>query len=194
MKKLLLLFIGCLIVQGSMQAMHGTTTVTYLDTLAKAISDKDLQAVEDLLQSGRFNVNEPLQGSGKTYLHEAAEWGTPAIVATLLAAGADVNRKNGRGETPLHCAARWGRDKNALVLIVAGGANVDQQDEEFGWTALHWAIAAGKFSFIKVLVNGHANIDIPDKGGRTPVEMLALVTGEGCLDPADLKKKHYHQF
>ncbi len=195
MKKLMLLFIGCLMVQGSMQAMHDSATITYLDTLASAISHKDLAAVKALLQSGKFNVNEPLRGSsGDTYLHMAAESGTPAIVATLLAARADVNRKNGRGETPLHRAAQWGKGENILVLIVAGGANVDQQDEECGWTALHWAIVDRNFSVIKVLVNGHANIDIRDKWGRTPAELLAQATGEGCLDPADLKKKHYHQF
>ncbi len=208
MKKFMLLFIGCLVVYGSVNAMA--------HDLLRAIINKDLAAVKTLVQSDRFNINESLMSSYGTFnfLQIAAVVGTPAIVATLIANGADVNQKANNGATPLTGAARFGHQDIALVLIVAGGADVDQQDD-FGETPLFWAAYQGHLPTVQVLVNAHAdvnlhenrefrtplhaaiahgtptmvatllaagaNVNAQDKYGRTPLHYAAL---DGCYDNA----------
>jgi len=180
MKKLMLFFIGCLVAHGSVNAMGGD--------LIGAIINKNLPAVNGLLlQSDRFNINEPITGS-LTYLHLAARHGTPAIVATLIAAGADANQGM-NGSTPLHLAAFSGREDNALILIVAGGAHVDQQDDD-GVTPLHEAVRERHMPAIQVLINAHANPNLRDKWGKTPMDYLY----EGELDVTDLQKRGYSRF
>ncbi len=165
MKKFMLLFIGCLIVQGSMHAE---------DELLVAIDRQDLSAVNVLLQSGRCKINEPIRHCrGMTYLHQAVRYGTPAIVATLLAAGADVDAQDKDGRTALHIAAESGRHDCALILILAGGANVNKPDHE-GKTPLHLAVIWGKLQAINVLLGAKANVDQPDENGWTPLHHAAI--------------------
>ena len=98
----------------------------------------DLAAVVHLLEMGHFggslyHVNRAdcnscdyscgggnQDGNGHTPLHQAAIYGRATIVATLIAAGADVNAKNNWNETPLHRAVIHGRAAVVATLIAAG--------------------------------------------------------------------------
>jgi len=163
MKKLVFLFIGCLIVQGSVTVVA--------NELTQAIKSGDFATVNALLQSGRFNntINESVESY--TILHFAVMYGTPAMVAALIAAGADVNQQDSNGLAALHLAALFGRQDNALILIVAGGAHVDQLDNN-GSTPMHLAAAMGHLPVAQVLYNAKANVNLRDRWGDTPVDIL----------------------
>ncbi|MDC0666509.1 ankyrin repeat domain-containing protein [Nannocystis radixulma] len=87
---------------------------------------------------------------------------TQAIVAMLLAAGADPSPRDENGATPLHHAARVGKDAAVARALLATGVPVDAVDRA-GWSALDHASDVG---FATVLLdagadpNGHA----PDEG------------------------------
>lgn len=49
----------------------------------------------------------------------------------------DLNRRSIKGRTLLHCAATWNRVAILKILVECPAVNVNQQDQENGWTALH---------------------------------------------------------
>jgi len=173
MKKIILLFIGFFMVTGDAIAMYHVID----DPLTVAIKQHNLSAVNALLQSKKFDVNKPLDSKDMTYLHIAAVRGTPAIVATLTAHGADANTQTSAGVTPLHMAAFKGHADIALILIVAGGARVDQQTN-VGATPLHIAACKWQIPVFNVLIQAKANPDIRDKHGVTPMDLLKRLTKE----------------
>ena len=65
----------------------------------------------------------------------AAVWHTdPEVIKALLAAGADVNARDGRGATSLHWAAAENDIPKVLTSLLAGGADTKAKTVE-GWTA-----------------------------------------------------------
>lgn len=67
--------------------------------------------------------------NGRTPLHQAALTGSPALVARLIALGADVNAAtNGDGDTPLIEAVRGDKPEN-LRLLLERGASIDKANE-----------------------------------------------------------------
>ena len=89
-----------------------------------------LNAIEQALRQGA-DVNargaKKNEGAGSRALHLAAGWAEPALVESLLRAGADVGARRSDGATPMHVAAarvdgapivallaRWGADPNAV--------------------------------------------------------------------------------
>lgn len=74
------------------------------------------QPPQQLAESrGTSEPNEPpvdlADDFGKTGLHHAAKDGKQASLQQLIAAGADVNKRDQQGATPLLCAAQQGHDK-----------------------------------------------------------------------------------
>ena len=61
-------------------------------------------------------------------LHSAAEKGNIAKMQQLLAAGANIEEKDGNDRTPLHIAARDGQAEAARLLL-GKGADVDAPTE-----------------------------------------------------------------
>lgn len=100
-------------------------------------------------------------------LHAAARAGDPAVVADLLAAGADVNASNAEGLTPLHLAALRG-DAKTVQLLLAAGADVAGRDG-LGRTPLHYAASAGADSVIERLLTSGADVNAVDATGQTPL-------------------------
>ena len=61
-------------------------------------------------------------------LHLAADRGTPAIINTLLANGADINAQSIYGETPLHRASSLRNGAALAEALIKGGASTDVLD------------------------------------------------------------------
>ena len=75
-------------------------------------------------------------------IYAAAYYGNTATVKQHIAAGADINAKNGGGFTPLHGAVggpnpNWKGSKDIVELLIVNGADVNAKEKSNGWTPLH---------------------------------------------------------
>ena len=109
-------------------------TIVPLDTALKAFAHRTIRpepAVAEILSGDEAAVRRRLatEGAagikdafyGRTPLPWATMHGDPAIVATVLDAGGDVNERDGSGNTPLHVVAYFGRNAAGRVLLERGG-------------------------------------------------------------------------
>ena len=107
---------------------------------------------------------EGRRGGSRTPLHVAADWpgyfpNGPAIVAMLLAAGADPEaRTEGRArETPLHWAASTD-DVEVARALIDGGADLEVPRGSIG-TPLENAVGYGCWAVARLLVERGARVD-----------------------------------
>ncbi|XP_049843452.1 ankyrin repeat domain-containing protein 17-like [Schistocerca gregaria] len=103
-------------------------------------------------------------------LFRAADGGAVEEVRVLLAAGANVEaREGGCGweGTPLHCAAQEGHVEVARCLLDAG-AVVDARDEDQR-TPMHFAAENGHTLVVQMLLEASADPNATDLTGRTPL-------------------------
>ena len=136
----------------------------------------------------RFNDGTPL--------HFAAVYGRATIVATLIAAGADVNATTSYyevlygavpfGETPLHVltqAPSEARPKSGIVasLLLAAGADVNAKNGHRGDTSLHNAAFQGLASVVSVLLAAGADLEAKSNNGSTPLHWAAARYGHAAV-------------
>ena len=114
----------------------------------------------------------------RTPLHEAVmERGDAAVVAALIAGGADVNARGdldftyGPGATPLYWAVYGNPDPAVLELLVRAGADVNARARS-GWTPLHLAALRNPVLF-PILLDLGADPDALDRYGKTPMDYAA---------------------
>lgn len=79
----------------------------------------------------------------------------------------------------LHTAAGKG-DAEGVAALIAAGADVNQQDQ-YGYTALHYADPESPETVIELLAAG-ARTDIEDHSGRTPMDSLREKFSDYQLD------------
>jgi len=140
------------------------------------------------------DVHEP--GDGETGLIVALRYDGMKVVTLLLAQpNIDVEAKADNGNTALMMAA-YRQNKPAVQALLAHGAHVNQP----GWTALHYAAAAGADDIIALLLAEHATVDAESPSGMTPLMMaaregressVALLLAQGA-DP-DRKDRGFHR-
>ncbi|MEO7719719.1 MAG: ankyrin repeat domain-containing protein [Capsulimonas sp.] len=103
---------------------------------------------------------------------------SPDFARMLLAAGAEIDRKNHLGFTPLMVAAQRGTDECVRVLIEAG-ASVNHRNNQ-GVTALMLAALFGNEETIGMLAAGGADTEVVNDldenggGGRTALMFAVL--------------------
>ena len=109
-------------------------------------------------------------------MHEAViERGDSAVVATLIAAGADVNAKADLGgvilepaATPLYWAVSANPDPAVLDLLLRAGADVNARGGS-GRTPLHEAALRNPVLF-PILLELGADPEVVDRYGKTPID------------------------
>jgi len=107
---------------------------------------------------------------GNTPLLYAASFGSVEAVRALVAAGADVNAKNGFDLTPLIGSAT---NLEKVRILVAKGADVNAKTKQ-GRTALMIAAACdGCSEVVKLLLSKGADAKVKDTGGTTAVALAA---------------------
>ena len=139
--------------------------------LRAAAKAGDLDLVNHFIaEHGADDANEA-SGSGVTPLHWAADGGDVAIVAALLAAGADVSLATGGGQTPLHWAANGGHAA-VVATLLAAGAEVNAKSDD-GGTPLRFAAGGGHVSAVAELLAAGAEVNAKNDDGETPLHWAA---------------------
>ena len=134
----------------------------------KAVKFDDVDKIKSLLQRGMDpNTIEPERGENGLIL--ALREDSMKVFDVLLNArdiNLDANASN--GDTALMIAAYKG-NKPAAEALLAKGAEVNRP----GWTALHYAAAAGSNEIVQLLLDKSAYIDAESPNKTTPVMMAA---------------------
>lgn len=162
--------------------------------LFRAIQLDNVSGVKKLLQRGLSpNLREP---GGETALIVAMRY-EAYRVATLLMdqPGIDLEAKALNGNTALMMAA-FRQSKATVLDMIKRGAQVNQK----GWTALHYAAAAGSTEITSILLEHHAYIDAEAPSGMTPLMIAAREGQEKVVEllleqgaDATLKDGGFHQ-
>ena len=145
--------------------MGDIAIVVYRTGLAQAVSNDNIEQVNDLIAKGE-NVNQKDENySNITPLFVAVENGNAKIAATLLNFGAKINAKDENKQTPL---MRLDEDAapELVNLLLKHGAKVNLTDNE-GNNALMFAARSANAEVLRVLINRTSNINAQNKIGRT---------------------------
>ncbi|MDQ0796933.1 ankyrin repeat domain-containing protein [Streptomyces sp. B1I3] len=139
-------------------------------SLFTALYDGD-NAVVRALRAGASA--ESCDEEGTTALYLASVEDLPGTVRLLLAAGADPDRASGpqAGDLPL-CGAACGGHGDVVEALLAAGAGPDLR-EEFGFTALRWAVGLGHARVAEILLAHGADPDLPGPQGESPLVVAA---------------------
>ena len=117
------------------------------------------------------NLREP--GNGETGLIVAMRYSANKVLDTLLAQpGINLELRAPNGNTALMMAA-FNHKMRAVQTLIGKGAQVNQT----GFTALHYAAAAGDTEIVSYLLEHYAYIDAESPSGMTPL-MLAAREGK----------------
>ena len=117
-------------------------------------------------------------------IHEAAGNGDIEAIKQHLAAGTDVNAKDGGGWTPLFYAAFSGRTEVAELLI-AEGVDVNAKDN---LGTLRYAASGGHKEIVELLIANGADVYAKGGGnGTTPLDMAIRLRRTETID---LLRKH----
>ena len=107
-----------------------------------------------------------------TSLHRAARNNeNPAVIETLLQAGAESNARDLWKYTPLHLAARFSDNAAVIEALLKGGAKLKARDGDKN-TPLHEAARFNdNVAVIEVLLKAGANLKARNRGGATPLSL-----------------------
>jgi len=156
-----------------------------LTAFFRAVQLDDDKTVKSMIGSV-VNANQRNPLGGEPGLVLALREDAMRVVEVFLAhPGTNLETPAGNGNTALMMAA-FKRNRAAIEALLAKGAKVNQP----GWTALHYAAAAGDNDIVGILLKHGAKVDAvsPLKSGAyTPLMMAAR---EGKDDTALLLMKH----
>ncbi|MFG2331262.1 ankyrin repeat domain-containing protein [Streptomyces sp. NPDC048604] len=150
-----------------------------MDDLFEAMYEGDDDALVRLLRSGA--PADAADEDGQTVLYLAAVSNRPGAVRVLLAAGADPERGSGPegGDLPL-CGAACGGHTEVVGTLLAAGAVADRQ-EEYGFTAMAWAVRQGHADTVQALLEHGADANLPGPDGLPPLIAAARRGSAGCV-------------
>jgi uncharacterized protein len=157
--------------------------------VVEAIHTGDVERLRELLADNpglaqeRLGDDDP-DGMSRSLLHVATDWpgnfpNVAATIATLVAAGADVNARfaGPHTETPLHWAAS-SDDVDALDALVAAGADLEATGAVIaGGTPLTDAVAFGQWRVARRLVEHGAEPTFREAAGLGHLDAVERACG-----------------
>ena len=159
--------------------------------LHHAARSGDLDKARELLETGKYNVNNTENFLEEAPLHRASCEGHLDMVRMLISEfKADINIVDEFKNTPLHVAARSGKEDVALALINEFGCDTNIRGWD-GRTVLHSACEGGCVALVRTLIRDHnADVNEQDNSEETPLYVaaangkedvaLALINEFGC--------------
>ena len=137
-----------------------------------ALSDEDMQEELDRLGTQAALVIDELDSKGESALHIAGWLGHANAVNALVAAGADVNRKDGiSGWTPLMTMAHNNQTQCMQIVLARRNCRIEEQANN-GMTALHVAAWYGFVDAVDLLLRRGARASARDFKGQMPLHKL----------------------
>nr|CAG4709126.1 unnamed protein product [Naegleria fowleri] len=123
-----------------------------------------------------MGANNSVERETKKRLCKAAKEGDLEVLQQILSdpMGSTLVNSFGPNGTPLYEAACWNQVE-AAKLLLKHGANVNAQDQNNGWTALHLACKKNSVEMVKLLVENKAELNITtrDELKQTPLHLAA---------------------
>jgi len=119
--------------------------------------------------------------AGDTALHMAAAAFQAPIAELLVAHGADVRARNRRGAEPIHYAAdtnHWDPNAQAETIgyLLSIGADPNARDKS-GVAPLHRAVRTRSLPAVRALLDGGADVRLPNKSGSSALQLASQNTG-----------------
>ena len=125
---------------------------------------------EALVQKGA-DVNAK-DKKGYTPLYYANQNHNLDIIKLLVAKGADIKAVTLKGLTPLQSMSTYD-SPDIVEQFLDKGAKVDERDDNYEFTALHYAARFGSTKVTEVLIAHGADIRAKDKWGYEPIHWAA---------------------
>ncbi|MFZ5775502.1 MAG: ankyrin repeat domain-containing protein [Thermodesulfobacteriota bacterium] len=156
--------------------------------LMQAVAQGFEEGVEALLEQADLDLVNHATTDGTTALHCAMASANPAIVARLLAAGANPNLADRQGRTPLWMAAHKA-DGRIVSLLLEHKAHPDCLFGRNRMTPLMAAAKEGRYQVVDALLAKGANPLLAAADGRTAAR-FARENLAANLDGAAGQEKH----
>ena len=130
-----------------------------------------IEASRLLLQNGA-DINAKTS-NGCNVLHLAIEYEADEdMIKLVIAYGVDLEAKCDHLQAPLFDALHYLEKTNIFEVLIANGANVNVKCLDIGESLLHYAIAIGKYDFVKILAKSSHLMKVKNLNGKTPMEVL----------------------
>jgi ankyrin repeat protein len=131
-----------------------------------AAENSNLDICKALLKVKGVNANAKDKIYGETALHRSFKRSEPSaeLLELLIAKGANVNEQDNDSQGALYEACSVG-DANSAAILFRLGADINDDEDVFGHTALHAAIAVQSLPTVKVLVDAGADLTLRNKSG-----------------------------
>lgn len=112
--------------------------------------------------------------SGESPLHFGLRRADPPLdlIEELIRLGADVNEQDNNSQAPLYVVSRASGSTAIISLLLSSGADIND-DDVFGYTALHSAAASGSLGVVTLLVEKGADLSLRDKKGNSALAWAA---------------------
>jgi len=132
-----------------------------------AAENSNLEMCKALFQVKGVDANAKDKIYGETALHMSFKRSDPSaeLLELLIANGANVNEQDNDTQGALYEACSVG-DANSAAVLLRLGADINDDEDVFGHTALHAAIAVQSLPTSKVLINAGADLTLRNKSSQ----------------------------
>ena len=154
------------------RASRGLAIHNILEAATVLITDR--QAFVTLLAKEEGGMAKVVQEKGEYLLKLAAEWSNAVVVEVLLDHGVAANvGMFGAALSQQHEQPR----QKVLNVLLSRGADINVKDAEQGGTPLHVATTANNLRNVEILLAHHADPNLTDTSGQTPLHYSVLPDG-----------------